>query len=104
MFSCIRLRKRQQCCKPKIVGETPVTKKLSFESSKDQIQYGIMCERSIMSFTPTNSCHLLFRWACVHFKTLNLDERSLYLRHEGHEMKLEYMTPRQGKKDQHTLK
>jgi len=38
MFSCIRLRKGQQCCKPKIGGETPVTNKLSFESSKDQIQ------------------------------------------------------------------
>jgi len=30
-FSCIRLRKRQQCCKPKSGGETQVTKKLSFE-------------------------------------------------------------------------
>jgi len=26
-FSCIRLRKRQQCCKPKIGGETQVTNK-----------------------------------------------------------------------------
>ena len=34
MFSCIRLRKRQQCCKPKIGGETPVTNKLSSESNK----------------------------------------------------------------------
>ena len=48
MFSCIRLRKRQQCCKPKIGGETSVTNKLSSESSKDQIQYMTMCERSIM--------------------------------------------------------
>ena len=48
MFSCIRLRKRHQCCKPKIGGETPVTHKLSSESSKDQIQYLTMCERSIM--------------------------------------------------------
>jgi len=48
MFSCIRLRKRQQCCKPKIGGETPITNKLSFKSIKDQIQYGTMCERSIM--------------------------------------------------------
>jgi len=37
-------------------------------------------------------------------KTLNLDERSLYLRHDGHEMKLKFMTPRQARKDQHTLK
>jgi len=35
---------------------------------------------------------------------LNLDERSLYLRHEGHEMKLKFVAPRQAKKDQHTLK
>ena len=48
MFSCIRLRKRQQCCKPKIGGETTVTNKLSPESSTDQIQYRTMCERSIM--------------------------------------------------------
>jgi len=48
MFSCIRLRKRQQCCKLKIGGEPTVTNKLSIESSKDQIQYKTMCERSIM--------------------------------------------------------
>jgi len=48
MFSCIRLRKRQQCCKPKIGGEPTVTDKLSSESSKDQIQYRTMCERSMM--------------------------------------------------------
>ena len=35
---------------------------------------------------------------------LNLDERSLYLRHGGDEMKLKYMTPRQANKDQHRLK
>ena len=48
MFSYIRLRKRQPCCKPKIGGETQVTNKLSSESNKDQIQYMTMCERSIM--------------------------------------------------------
>ena len=32
---------------------------------------------------------------------LNLDERSLYLRHEGDEMKLKFMTPREANKDQH---
>ena len=58
----------------------------------------------LCDIAPTNSCHLLLRWAWLHFKTLNLDERSLYLRHEGHEMKLKFMTPRQAKKDQHTLK
>jgi len=31
-------------------------------------------------------------------------QRSLYLRHDGHEMKLKFMTQGQAKKDQHTLK
>jgi len=48
MFSSIHLRKQQQCCKPKIGGESQVTNKLSSESSKDEIQYRTMCERSIM--------------------------------------------------------
>jgi len=48
MFSFIRLRKRQQYFKPKIGLETPITTKLSSESSKDQIQYRTMCERSIV--------------------------------------------------------
>ena len=52
----------------------------------------------------TNSCHLLLRWAWLHFKMLNFDERSLYLTHERHEMKLKFMTPRQASKDQHRLK
>ena len=35
---------------------------------------------------------------------LNLDERSFYLRHEGHEMKLKFVTQGQASKDQHRLK
>ena len=103
-FSCIRLRKREQCCKPKIGGEAQVTNKLSSRSSKDQIQYMTMCDEVLCDIAPTNSCHLLLRWAWLHFKTVNLDEGSLHLRHEGHEMKLKFMTPRQAKMDQHTLK
>ena len=34
---------------------------------------------------------------------LYLDERSLYLRHKGNEMKLKNLTPTEAKKDQHTL-
>jgi len=51
MFSYICLRKRQQCGKPNIGGETQVTNKLSSESSKGQIQYMTMCERSIMWYS-----------------------------------------------------
>ena len=55
----------------------------------------------LCDIAPTNSCHRLLTWAWAHFKTLNLDERSLYLRHERYEMKLKFMTPRQASKDQH---
>jgi len=58
----------------------------------------------LCDIAPMNSCHLVLRWARLNFKTLNLDDPSLYLKHEGHEMKLKFMTPRQAKKDQHTLK
>ena len=57
----------------------------------------------LCDITPTNSCHILLRWVWLHFQTLNVDECSLYLRHEGHEIELKFMTPRQAKKDQHTL-
>jgi len=58
----------------------------------------------LCDIAPTNSCHHLLRCAWLHFKTLNLDEGSLYLRHEGHEMMLKFTTPRQASKDQHRLK
>ena len=58
----------------------------------------------LCDIAPTNSCHLLLRWAWLHFKALNLHERSLYLRHERHEMKLKLKTPRQATKDQHRVK
>jgi len=58
----------------------------------------------LCDIAPKNFCHLLLRWAWLHFKTLNLDERTLYLSHEGHEMKLKFMTPRQSSNDQHRLK
>jgi len=58
----------------------------------------------LWDIAPMNSCHLLLRCAWLNFKTLNLDERSLYLRNEGHEMKLKFMTPKQANNDQHRLK
>jgi len=61
-------------------------------------------EEVLCDIAPTNSYHLLLRWAWLNFKTLKLDERSLYLKHEGYEMKLTFMTPRQASKDQHRLK
>jgi len=58
----------------------------------------------LCDIAPRNPCHLLLRWAWLHFTMLNLDERSLSLMHEGHEIKLKFLTPREAKKDQHTLK
>jgi len=58
----------------------------------------------LCDIAPTNSCHIFLRWAWLHFKTLNIYERPLYLRHEGHEMKLKFITPRQASMDQHRLK
>jgi len=87
MFTCIRLRKRKQCCEPKIGGETPVTNNLSSGSSMDQIQYMEMCERSIILYFSHGLLSSSFGMAWLRFKTLHLDERSLYLRHEGHQKK-----------------
>jgi len=58
----------------------------------------------LCDIAPTNSCHLLLRLAWLHFKMLNLHKGSLYLRDDGHETKLNIMTPRQASKDQHRLK
>jgi len=46
------------------------------------------CVKEVLcDIAPMYSCHLLLGWAWLHFKTLHLDERSLYLRHEGHQKK-----------------
>jgi len=78
----------------------------SFDPNQARIKFSIgKCVKEVLSdIALMNSCHLLLRWAWLHFKTLNLDERSLYLRKEGYEMKLKFMTPRKASKDQHRLK
>ena len=67
----------------------------SFHPNQARFKFSIgQCVKEVLcDIAPTNSCHLLLRW-----------ERSLYLRHEGYEMKLKFMTPRQASKDQHRLK
>jgi len=63
------------------------------------------CVKEVLcDIAPMDSCHLLLGWAWLRFKTLHLDERSLYLRHEGHQMKFKFMAPRQVSKDQRRLK
>jgi len=78
----------------------------SFHSNQARIKFSTrqFVKEILCDISPTNSCHLLFRWAGLHFKTLNLAKRSLYLRHEGHEMKFKFMGLREASKDQHRLK
>jgi len=78
----------------------------SIHSNQARIKFsaGQCVQEVLCDIAPTNSCHLLLRWAWLHFKTLNLDIGSLYLRDEGHEMKFKIMTARQANKDHHRLK
>jgi len=78
----------------------------SFHPNQARIKFSTgQCVKEVLcDIAPTNPCHLLLSWAWLHFTMLNLDERSLYLRHEEHEMKLKFLTPREAEKDQHTLK
>ena len=78
----------------------------SFHPNEVRIKFstGQCVSEVLCDIAPTNSCHLLLRWALLHFKTLNLDKRSLCLTHEGHEMKLKFMTPRQASNNQHRMK
>jgi len=46
------------------------------------------CVKEVLcDIAPMDSCHLLLGWAWLRSKTFHLDERSLYLRHEGHQKK-----------------
>ena len=78
----------------------------SFHPNEGRIKFSTgQCVKEVLcDIASRNTWHLLLRWSWIHFKTLNLEERSLYLRHEAHEMKLKFMTPRQASKDQHRLK
>ena len=78
----------------------------SFHWNQARIEFSTgQCVKEVLcDIVPMKSCHLVLRWAWLNFKTFNLYERTLYCRHEGHEMKLKFMTQRQAKKDQHTLK
>jgi len=88
----------------RLVEKLQLPTSLNPNQARIKFSTGQCVKEVLCDITATNSCHLLFRWAWLHFKTINLDERSLYLRRKGHEMKLKFMIPRQAKKDQHTLK
>jgi len=75
----------------------PNQARIKFSTGQSVIE--VLCD-----LAPANSFHLLLRCPWLNFKTLNLDERSLYLRHDGQERKLKFMTPRQASKDEHRLK
>jgi len=52
----------------------------TIHSNKARIKFSTgQCVKEILGdIAPTNSCHLLLRWAWLHFKMLNLDKGSLY--------------------------
>jgi len=104
MFSCIRLRKRNIVVSQRLVEKLKLP--TSFHPNQARIKFSTwqFVKEVLCDIAPTNSCHLLLRWAWLLFKTFNLDECSIYLRQEGYEMKFKIMTTRQAKKDQHTLK
>jgi len=103
MFSCIRLQKRQHCCKQRLVEKLKLPTSIHLNPARIKFSTGQCVKKVLSDIAPTNSCDLLLRLAWLHFKTLNLDKGSLYLRHKGHEMKLKCMTPTQANKDQHRL-
>ena len=104
MFSCIRYKSDKNVVSQRLVEKLKLPTKFHPNQARIKFSTGQCVKEVLCDIVPMNSCHLLLSWAWFHFKTLNLDECSLYLRHEGHEMKLKFMTPRQAKKDQHTLK
>jgi len=89
MFSCIRLRKRQHFVSQRLVEKLKLP--TSFHSNQARIKFSTgQCVKEVLSdIVPTNSSHPLLRFAWLHFKTLNLDKGSLYLRDEGYENKVE---------------
>ena len=104
MFSCIVYQSDNNVVSQRLVEKLQLPTSFHLNQARIKFSTGQCVKEVLCDIAPTNSCHLLLRWAWLHFKTLNLDKRSLCFRHEGHEMKLKLMTPRQAKKDQHTLK
>ena len=89
---------------PRLVEKVELPTTFNLNQARIKFGTGQSVKEVLCDIAPVNSFHLLLRCPWLHIKTLNLDERSLYLRHEGHEMKLKFMTPRQASKDQHRLK
>jgi len=61
----------------------------TFHLNQAWIKYSTwQCVKEVLcDIAPMDSCQLLLGWAWLRFKTLHLDERSLYSRHEGHQKK-----------------
>ena len=104
MFSCISYESDNNVVSQRLMEKLQLPTIFHPNQARIKISTGQCVKEVLCDIVPTNSCHLVLRWAWLNFKTLNLDECSLYLGHEGHEMKLKFMTRRQAKKDQHTLK
>ena len=77
-----------------------------FHLDQAWIKFSIwQCDKEVLcDIAPMDSSHLHLEWTWLHFKTLHHEERSLFLRHDRHQKKQRFMTPRQVSKDQRRLK
>ena len=89
MFSCIRYESDNTVVSQRLVEKLKLP--TSFHSNQARIKFSTgQCVKEVLfDIVPTNSSHPLLRFAWLHFKTLNLDNGSLYLRDEGYENKVE---------------
>jgi len=78
----------------------------SFHPNQAWINFNtVQCVKKVLcNIAPMDFFRLLLGWAWLRFKILNLNECSLYLRHEGHKLMLKFMKQKQVSKDQHRLK
>ena len=68
----------------------------TFHPNRERIKLGTrQCVKEVLfDIAPMESCHLLSGWRWLCYRTLYIEERSLYLRHEGRKMKFKFMKPR----------
>jgi len=87
MFSCIDYGRENNVVMQRLVEKLQLP--AIFHLDQAWIKFSTwQCDKEVLcDIAPMNSCHLHLGWAWLHFKTLHLDERSFYLRHEGHQKK-----------------
>jgi len=57
----------------RLVEKVPLPTSFHLNQARIKFSRGQCVKEVLYDIAPTNSCHLLFRWAWLHFKTLNLE-------------------------------